>query len=238
MSSYQLKEVPSTASRMDLLPEIKVKRQRQQPTTTVSAPSPSTRRKSSLGAALRTINPIEINNDSASAMRRNSVAWQTMSQRLTLQLEQHRRASELNARSSRGTSLEDQRQAYTAVSIGEIKVSEVPTTDMEIKPPPYVRAETSESISEFETATIEDKSLLKTDIHIIPIAKLVERFNSDLQQGLTNETVTQHRSQYGMNRLTPPPKPSLIWMFFKQILTGFSSILWVATLFAFLSYVS
>jgi magnesium-transporting ATPase (P-type) len=222
---------------MDLLPDIKIKRQQQQPATTVSAP-PLAHRKSSISAALRTINPIEINNDSGSTMRRNSIAWQTMSQHLTLELEQHRRASELNSRSDRLKSLEGRRRTHTAIPIDEVHVSEeVPTINDDLKPS-FIRPDARESISEFEANSIEDNALLKTDVHIIPMAKLVERFNSNLQQGLTSETVTQHRSEFGMNRLTPPPKPSLVWMFFKQILIGFNGILWVATLFAFLSYVS
>ncbi len=237
MSNFELKTVPSTSSRMDLLPDIKIKRQQQQPATTVSAP-PLAHRKSSISAALRTINPIEINNDSGSTMRRNSIAWQTMSQHLTLELEQHRRASELNSRSDRLKSLEGRRRTHTAIPIDEVHVSEeVPTINDDLKPS-FIRPDARESISEFEANSIEDNALLKTDVHIIPMAKLVERFNSNLQQGLTSETVTQHRSEFGMNRLTPPPKPSLVWMFFKQILIGFNGILWVATLFAFLSYVS
>jgi magnesium-transporting ATPase (P-type) len=226
---------------MDLLPAVRINRQQQQHpqqlAATVSAPRLA-HRKSSLSAALRTINPIEMNNDSASTMRRNSIAWQTMSQHLTLQLEQHRRASELNSRSDRLKSLDGRRQTHTAIPIDEVHTSEeVPTINDDIKPP-FIRPDARESISEFETGSTEDNALLKTDVHIIPMAKLVERFSSNLQQGLTTETVTKHRSEFGMNRLTPPPKPSLLWMFFKQILIGFNGILWVATLFAFLSYVS
>src|SRR5262249_23948553 len=93
-------------------------------------------------------------------------------------------------------------------------------------------------ILQFERGAIEENDLLTTDIHITPIAKLVERFNSNLQQGLTEDTVAQHRNQFGKNRLTPPPKPSLLWMFIKQSLIGFNGLLWFATIFAFLSYVS
>jgi magnesium-transporting ATPase (P-type) len=84
----------------------------------------------------------------------------------------------------------------------------------------------------------EDASLLKTDAHIIPLEKLVERFDSNLTQGLTNDTVTQHRATFGQNKLTPSSPPSLLWMFIKQLLIGFNGILWIASLFAFLSYVS
>jgi len=84
----------------------------------------------------------------------------------------------------------------------------------------------------------EDTSLLEMDAHIIPLEKLVERFNSDLTKGLSNDTVTQHRATFGQNKLTPSRPPSLLWMFIKQLLIGFNGILWLATLFAFLSYVS
>jgi sodium/potassium-transporting ATPase subunit alpha len=76
------------------------------------------------------------------------------------------------------------------------------------------------------------------DEHIIPLEQLVERFNSDLTKGLSDDTVTQHRATFGQNKLTPSRPPSLLWMFIKQMLMGFNGILWLATLFAFLSYVS
>jgi hypothetical protein len=235
MSEHELKPVPSTSSRMDLLPELPVYRQRQ-PRASTAAP-PSTRRKSSLSAVLRTINPIDMSNDPGIAKRRNSIAWQTLSQRLTLQVEQQRRTSELSSRSQRLKSLSEQKQEHTTISIDEAnKIDEVPRVEI-LSPPSYADMERQESISEFENATTEEKSLLKTDVHIIPLPKLVERFDSNLQQGLTNEVVTEHRSKFGTNKLTPPPKPSLVWMFFKQILIGFNGILWLATLFAFLSYV-
>jgi magnesium-transporting ATPase (P-type) len=91
---------------------------------------------------------------------------------------------------------------------------------------------------ESDDNAVEDTSLLKMDAHIIPLEKLVERFNSNLTEGLSNDTVTQHRATFGQNKLTPSRPPSLLWMFIKQLLIGFNGILWLATLFAFLSYVS
>ncbi len=91
---------------------------------------------------------------------------------------------------------------------------------------------------ESDENSVEDTSLLEMDAHIIPLEKLVERFNSDLTKGLSNETVAQHRATFGQNKLTPSRPPSLLWMFIKQLLIGFNGILWLATLFAFLSYVS
>ena len=131
--------------------------------------------------------------------RRDRVAWQTVSQNLTLQLDQ-RRMSELVVR--------------------EVK-------------PFNTGAHTTVSALDLEA----DTSLLKVDVHVVPLEKLVQRFDSNLTKGLTTETVIKNRSSYGENKLTPPSQPSLIWMFVKQLLVGFNGILWVATLFAFLSYV-
>ncbi len=97
---------------------------------------------------------------------------------------------------------------------------------------------TADSGVEFDENAVEDTSLMKMDAHIIPLEKLVERFNSDLTKGLSNDTVTQHHAVFGQNKLTPSRPPSLLWMFIKQLLIGFNGILWLATLFAFLSYVS
>ena len=131
--------------------------------------------------------------------RQDRVAWQTVSQNLTLQLDQ-RRMSELVVR--------------------------------EVKP---FNAGAHTTISELEPEA--DTSLLKVDVHVVPLEKLVQRFDSNLTKGLTTEAATQNRTSYGANKLTPPSQPSLIWMFVKQLLVGFNGILWVATLFAFLSYV-
>ncbi len=90
---------------------------------------------------------------------------------------------------------------------------------------------------EFDENAVEDTSLMKMDAHIIPLEKLVERFNSDLTKGLSNDTVTQQHAIFGQNKLTPSRPPSLLWMFIKQLLIGFNGVLWLATLFAFLSYV-
>jgi magnesium-transporting ATPase (P-type) len=76
------------------------------------------------------------------------------------------------------------------------------------------------------------------DAHIIPMEKLIERLNSNLTEGLTDDIVTNHRNVYGLNKLTPSSPPSLFWMFIKELVSGFNGILWIATLFSFLSYVS
>ncbi len=103
---------------------------------------------------------------------------------------------------------------------------------------PNLDLDAADSGVESDDNAVEDTSLLEMDAHIIPLEQLVERFNSDLTKGLSDDTVTQHRATFGQNKLTPSRPPSLLWMFIKQMLMGFNGILWLATLFAFLSYVS
>ena len=217
MSKVNFKNIPSTASRMDLLPSNVTNRQ------PLSAPATSklNRRISNLNASLRSNSDIGSTRGLNVSTRRNSVVWQTMSQHLTLQLEQWCRSQSAAHRRRRPKSAPEEQKDHITMLIDEKHDSKIRSTSLE-----------------FEELSTDDKSLLKTDVHIVPLEKLAERFNCDLTHGLTEEIVTEHRNKYGENKLTPPPKPSLLWMFIKQILVGFNGILWIATLFAFLSYVS
>ena len=175
----------------------------------------------------RSFSSTERGRNSESTAQENSVAWQTMCQHLNLQLEEHQRASELAAHHHRRqSSLLDPHQ-HTTMNIEPGMSSAVNKSLL-----------ASYSPSNVDLTTIEDRDVLTTDIHIVPMATLVERLNSNLREGLTDDIVAQHRTQYGYNKLKPPPKPSLLWMFIKQSLIGFNGILWIATFFAFLSYVS
>jgi magnesium-transporting ATPase (P-type) len=228
MSKFDLKNIPSTASRMDLLPGTVTHRQ------PLSAPSTSrlNRRISNLNVALRSNSDIGSTTGLAHSIRRNSVAWQTMSQHLTLQLEQWRRSQSVaHRRRRRPKSAPEEEKDHITMLIDEGYDSKGRSTTIQDQYDYH-------SGLELEELSTEDKSLLKTDVHIVPLERLAERFNSDLTYGLTEEMVTEHHNKYGQNKLTPPPKPSLLWMFMKQILVGFNGVLWIATLFAFLSYVS
>jgi hypothetical protein len=159
-----------------------------------------------------------------------------MSQHLNLQLEQKHR-SDLIARHNRAASLTEEHKDYITVLIDKTNDLKVPPIMIKDKPP-YLGPDVVDSALESDEGLIEDTSLLKMDVHIIPLEKVVERFNSNLTTGLTDDIVTQHHATFGQNKLTPSPPPSLLWMFIKQMLIGFNGILWLATLFAFLSYVS
>ena len=221
MAKFDLSGIPSRKSGMDLSEGSDGIRQ------SLSTPSSTklNRRVSNLGSG---------NNASDHHMRRNSVAWQSMSQHLTLQLQQWRQSQSAARRRHRcrPKSAPSEHKEHIIELIDEQENCKRRQAN------PIVDEIDCHSGLELEELNIEEKSLLKTDVHIVSLKKLAERFNCDLTSGLTNEIVTEHRNKFGQNKLTPPAKASLLWMFIKQILVGFNGVLWIATLFAFLSYVS
>lgn len=213
----------------DELPSVNVVRQQKSNMkTSSSAPTSAniSRRKNHLRASLSGASDNGSDVVPINTIPRDCIAWQTMSQQLSLQLEQSRR-SDLAANRNRAILLGDEHKDHVIVPIETVERKSSCRNSI-----------IADSELKTDEDTIEDTSLIKTDAHIIPLKNLVERFNSDLINGLTNDMVTQHRTTFGQNKLTPSRPPSLIWMFIKQLLIGFNGLLWIATLFAFLSYVS
>ena len=214
MFKNQKENSSNRTSCADLLPDNVVHRSKLDTKQCASAPSSTNvgRLQKKSRTSLGVINVNRSETDPVNIIPRDCIAWQTMSQQLTLQLEQKYRSQ-----------LAPEREDHTAVIINEANISEVPSVLVGV---------------EFDENTVEDTTLLKMDAHIIPLEKLIERFNSDLTNGLSNDIVTQHRATYGQNKLTQSRPPSLLWMFLKQLFIGFNGVLWIAALFAFLCYVS
>ena len=80
------------------------------------------------------------------------------------------------------------------------------------------------------------KQRLETDVHYIPLQELAKRFNTDVNTGLTTEQVKINRNMYGNNILTPASDASYLLLFAKQLVSGFSFLLWIATIVIFLSW--
>jgi magnesium-transporting ATPase (P-type) len=238
MSQMKQQEGLRTSSCKDLLPRNSARHQIVHLKTTSSAPASSNagRRNNSRRASLRRISLIASEDSPVNMKQRDRIAWHTMSQHLSLQLGQIHR-SKLAADRDRSIILDEKHKNTLIVPIDKTHGLNVSSGTIQDKPS-HLICNTTDSALELHEDTIEETSLLKMDVHIIPLEKLTERFNTDLTNGLTTDTVTQHRATYGQNKLTPSRPPSLLWMLIKQLLIGFNGILWVATLFAFLSYVS
>ncbi|CAF4122765.1 unnamed protein product, partial [Adineta steineri] len=82
-----------------------------------------------------------------------------------------------------------------------------------------------------------DKSQPGEDnIHSIPVEELYNRYHTNPQTGLSEDSISDTRAYYGYNRLTPPEPPNYFLLLIKQLFTGFNSILWFAGILAFLAY--
>lgn len=183
---------------------------------------------------LRTNSLVESELNTNHIVERDCVAWQTISQHLRLQLEQ-RRKSDSAIGVDRNSTKEDNNDSVAAIDrSGYFKASSVAIGNKLSHRLPNA----GDSTLQLAENMTEDLSALKVNVHTVPLEQLVQRFDSDLKNGLTNETVILHRATFGQNKLTPSRPPSLLWMLLKELFIGFNGILWIATLFAFLSYVS
>lgn len=107
-----------------------------------------------------------------------------------------------------------------------------PTTTDTLSPP----RRTTRQDSAVDLWTTVDRSRLDQDVHIIPLQDLYQRFQTDPRNGLPSSIIADARAQYGDNKLTPPKKPSYVWLLFKELFMGFNCILWFAGVLAFLAY--
>ena len=167
-------------------------------------------------------------------VERDCIAWQTISQHLRLQLEQRRKSDSAIGIDQNSTKIDNDDSVAVIDRSGYFKASSVAIGNKLSQRLPNAGDSTIESADN----TTEDLSALKVDVHTVPLEQLVQRFDTDLKNGLTNEMVILHRTAFGQNKLTPSRPPSLLWMLLKELFIGFNGILWIATLFAFLSYVS
>ena len=80
------------------------------------------------------------------------------------------------------------------------------------------------------------KQELELDVHIVPKEDLVDRFNSNLEKGLTTEQAEKNTEKYGVNALTPP-KTTPEWVkFCKNLFSGFAMLLWIGAILCYIAY--
>jgi sodium/potassium-transporting ATPase subunit alpha len=84
--------------------------------------------------------------------------------------------------------------------------------------------------------TVDKSDSEQESVHSIPLDELFQQFHTDPKTGLSSDFVSYARVQYGENKLTPPKPPNYFWLLFKQLFTGFNSILWFAGILAILAY--
>merc|ERR1712226_1743030 len=74
------------------------------------------------------------------------------------------------------------------------------------------------------------------DEHKVPMAEIVERFNTNIENGLTVQAAKANYEQYGPNALTPPPTTPEWVKFCQCLFSGFAMLLWAGAILCFVAY--
>merc|ERR1712223_1889410 len=82
----------------------------------------------------------------------------------------------------------------------------------------------------------ELKQELEIDVHKVDVDVLCKRFNTNVEQGLTDAAAAAGLAQYGKNELTPPPTTPEWVKFCQQMFSGFACLLWLGAILCFLAY--
>ena len=73
--------------------------------------------------------------------------------------------------------------------------------------------------------------------HKIPLDELCLQLNLyDVHAGLTTNQVNEAQNKYGLNQIPSESKPGYLRLVFSETFTGFNTLLWIATVLAFLAY--
>uniref|UniRef100_A0AC34GT49 Cation-transporting P-type ATPase N-terminal domain-containing protein n=1 Tax=Panagrolaimus sp. ES5 TaxID=591445 RepID=A0AC34GT49_9BILA len=82
----------------------------------------------------------------------------------------------------------------------------------------------------------ELKKEVKMDEHQIPIEELMDRYNSDIDRGLTTAEAEKKLNRDGRNELSPP-KTTPNWIkFCKNLFGGFAMLLWIGAILCVIAY--
>eukprot|EP00731_Ephydatia_muelleri_P011697 Em0006g591a len=85
--------------------------------------------------------------------------------------------------------------------------------------------------------TIDDlKKEIHMDEHLIPLEELLARLGTDAASGLSSEEAMRRLQRDGRNAITPPPQTPEIIKFAKNMLGGFSMLLWMGAILCFVAY--
>lgn len=72
------------------------------------------------------------------------------------------------------------------------------------------------------------KKEVDIDEHKISLEELIERYQSNIEEGLTTQRARELLEKNGRNALTPPPEVPEWVKFAKLLFGGFSALLWVS----------
>merc|ERR1711981_1198651 len=82
----------------------------------------------------------------------------------------------------------------------------------------------------------ELKQELEIDVHKVDVDVLCKRFNTSIEQGLTDDQAALGIKEHGLNELTPPPTTPEWVKFCQCLFSGFAMLLWLGAFLCFLAY--
>merc|ERR1711910_237681 len=82
----------------------------------------------------------------------------------------------------------------------------------------------------------ELKQELEIDVHKVDVDVLCKRFNTNVEQGLTDAQAAKGLAEHGKNELTPPPTTPEWIKFCQCLFSGFAMLLWLGAFLCFLAY--
>merc|ERR1711887_148549 len=82
----------------------------------------------------------------------------------------------------------------------------------------------------------ELKQELEIDVHKVDVDVLCKRFNTNVEQGLTDAAAAAGLAEHGKNELTPPPTTPEWVKFCQCLFSGFAMLLWLGAFLCFLAY--
>merc|ERR1711910_266600 len=82
----------------------------------------------------------------------------------------------------------------------------------------------------------ELKQELEIDVHKVDVDVLCKRFNTNVEQGLTDSQAAKGLVEHGKNELTPPPTTPECVKFCQCLFSGFACLLWLGAILCFLAY--
>merc|ERR1711910_134936 len=82
----------------------------------------------------------------------------------------------------------------------------------------------------------ELKQELEIDVHKVDVDVLCKRFNTNVEQGLTDSQAAKGLVEHGKNELTPPTTTPEWVKFCQCLFSGFACLLWLGAVLCFLAY--
>merc|ERR1712126_271998 len=80
------------------------------------------------------------------------------------------------------------------------------------------------------------KQELDVDVHKGDVEVLIKRFNTNIENGLTDAQVAIGQKTHGPNALTPPPTTPEWVKFCQALFSGFAMLLWFGAILCFIAY--